>query len=135
LGLLYWIEEKARKKMRFSHIKLLYQNLFASMYLIENFERAPTEAETLENLKQIQERTQAFMAELPDDDMLKIAASDAVFADNKSLKKTYAALASAPKIAASEDAIDFAEKFKPSAGWKAFSDADWAELVNRLGAA
>jgi len=135
VGILDWIEEKARKKMRFSQIKILYQNLFATAFLIKVSEDEAAEAETLENLRAIQTRTRAFISEIPDDDFLNDAASETLFADNRTLKKTYAGIAAEPKTAGAKGATDFAEKFKPAAGWKAFSDADWAAVVNTQGAA
>jgi len=131
LGILEWIEDKAREKMRFAHIKILYQNIFAVAFLIEKLEKAaalPTGAETLENLLEIQARTRVLADELPDDDMLKDASSELLFADNRTLKKTYAAVEAEPT--GSKEAIDFVARFQPAAGWKAFSDADWAEVVS-----
>lgn len=66
-------------------------------------------------------------------DMLEDASSEGLFEDNRTLKKMYAALS---KAQASEGdssvGVDFAEIFKPVAGWKAFSDADWDDVVRGL---
>ena len=121
MGILDWIEEKARKKMRFSHVKILYQNIFASAFLVE--ERGVSSEDTLKSCEEIQDRTRDFALEMPEDDMLNDASSEVLFADNRALKKIYATLG---------ESTDFVERFQPTAGWKGFSDDDWKAVVSGL---
>ena len=120
MGILDWIEDKARKKMRFSQIKILYQNIFAAEFLIGKL----ADVDSLKGCADIQERTHELALRMADVDMLEDALSGGLFDDNRALKKIYADSAA--------EATDFAERFAPAAGWKAFSEDDWDAVVNGL---
>ncbi|NOR64177.1 MAG: hypothetical protein GQ535_17030 [Rhodobacteraceae bacterium] len=120
MGILDWIEEKARKKMRFSQIKILYQNIFAVEFLLQTL----ADADSLKHCADIQERTHELALRMADVDMLEDALSGGLFDDNRTLKKLYADSAG--------EAVDFVERFAPVAGWKAFSEDDWDAVVRGI---
>ena len=132
MGILDWIEEKARAKMRFSQIKILYQSIYAAEYLIEIGSHTD-DCSIAECCAEILERARDFSQKMSDAGMLDTAASEVLFDDNRSLKKLYAALpVEARSAEGSAQAVDFAGRFKPAAGWKAFSDSDWQALIDRF---
>ena len=126
MGILDWIEEKARKKMRFSQIQISFQNIFAAVFLCDAY---PFDKETLKACAVIRERALGLTAKVANENMLEDAASADVFEDNKRLKGLYASLSLAEDGA---KRVDFAEQFRPESGWKRFSEDDWRAVLDGL---
>ena len=141
MGLLDWFSEKAEKRLRFSQVKLLYQNQSAIEYLNSEYEADPTGSvignDILEAMVAFKLAVNNDIITLTYQTTLPDYETKAQMQINAALKNLYSGLIEGKRRAramfggSAGDLIEFPARFSPASGWKNFSDAEWDRMVSR----